>query len=369
MLPTVVFLVSFAWSYVYIGLPFYIDHITTVGPGATLAWTGWILGITSLVSMVTTPLWGRFATRTAVRQVFVVMQTLQALGFLAAAMADSLAELFLARFLLGGIGATSTLAFTIAGRVHDPIERRHRLAMIQFANMAGQVLAPLVGAVAASRLGFRVSFALGGLVLGGCAALLQWGRLEVPPAPAPVAGQRHRLPTRILAMAGAVVLVGSAQESFLTSVLPRVLPGLGVRAESTLEIGGMLVFVSGAAGAIGGLLAPRLADQVHTRRLLPVLLGASSIGLVLFGGAGSVWLYTILRIAQSLAIAPLFPLIVARIARHGGGEAIGLLNAARAGGSFVAPVVATSVLAWGSPSVVYVILGLAGLAAVPLTRR
>jgi len=369
MLPTVVFLVSFAWSYVYVGLPFYVDHITTVGPTATLAWTGWILGITSLVSMVTTPLWGRFGGGVNARQVFVVMQTLQALGFLAAALANSLIELFLARFLLGGIAATSTLAFMMAGRVENPTERHHRLAMIQFANMAGQVLAPLVGAVAASRLGFRISFSLGGLILGGCAALIQWGRFEVPPPPERASSERHALPTQFLAMAGAVVLVGSAQESFLTSVLPRVLPGLGVRPQSTLEVGGMLVFVSGAAGAIGGLLAPRLAEEVPARRLLPLLLAASSVGLVLFGAVGSLWLYTVLRITQCLAIAPLFPLMVARIAPYGSGEAIGILNAARAGGSFVAPVVATSLLTSGSPAAVYILLGLAGLAAVPLTRR
>jgi len=127
--------------------------------------------------------------------------------------------------------------------------------------------------------------------------------------------------------------------------------------------------VSGAAGAIGGLLAPRLAEEVPARRLLPLLLAASSVGLVLFGAAGSLWLYTVLRITQCLAIAPLFPLMVARIAPYGSGEAIGILNAARAGGSFVAPVVATSLLTSGSPAAVYILLGLAGLAAVPLTRR
>src|SRR5437667_2253962 len=158
MLAIVVLLVSFAWPFVYIGLPFYIEHITTVGPSATLAWTGWILGVTSLMSMVTTPLWGRYGTRGDTRTVFVVMQTLQALGFLAAALAGSLVELFLARVALGAIGATSTLAFMLASREPDPSERRHRLGMIQSATMGGQVLAPLVGAAAAARLGFRVPF-------------------------------------------------------------------------------------------------------------------------------------------------------------------------------------------------------------------
>jgi MFS transporter, DHA1 family, multidrug resistance protein len=369
MLTVVVMLVSFAWSFVYVGLPFYIEKITTVGPSATLAWTGWILGVTSLVSMATTPLWGRYGTRGDTRSVFVVVQTLQAVGFLAAALAGSLVELFLARFVLGAVGATSTLAFLLAGREPDPGERRHRLAMIQFANMGGQVLAPLVGAAAAARLGFRVSFLLAGLTLAGCAALLQWGNLRILPPSESVTAARHRPPLQIVAMTAAVVLVGSAQESFLTSVLPSVLPDLGVTPPATLEVGGMLVFVSGVSGAVGTLLAPRLADQVHYRRLVPALLAASSAGLVLLGAAGSVWLFTTLRIAQTLAIAPLFPLVVARIARYGGGEAIGILNAARAGGSFLAPVVATSLLTWGSPSVVYLLLGVAGLAVVPLTRR
>jgi MFS family permease len=83
--------------------------------------------------------------------------------------------------------------------------------------------------------------------------------------------------------------------------------------------------------------------------------------------AGSLWLYTVLRVVQSLCIAPLFPLIVARMSRHG--EAIGILNSARAGGNFLGPVVATMVLGWGSPWILYLMLGLAGLAMAPWSRR
>ncbi len=57
------------------------------------------------------------------------------------------------------------------------------------------------------------------------------------------------------------------------------------------------------------------------------------------------------------------------MSRHGGAEAIGLLNAARAGGNFMGPVVATAILAGGPPWVVYLLLGGAGLAALPLSRR
>ena len=57
------------------------------------------------------------------------------------------------------------------------------------------------------------------------------------------------------------------------------------------------------------------------------------------------------------------------MARHGGGEAIGFVNAARVGAGFLGPVVATTVLTWGSPAVLYLVLGVAGLISVPLTGR
>ncbi len=368
MLAAVMFLVSFAWSSVYVGLPFYVERITRVDPAATVAWTGWILGITSLVSVASSPLWGRVAARRDPRTVCVVMQVLQALGFLATAFADSLFELFAARFALGAVGATSTLAFVLAGQAPDPAERRRALALIQSANTAGQVAAPLIGAIAAVRLGFRLSFALGALLLVVCAALVQWG----VPAAGPVRlapASRRRLPVALVALASVVVAVGAAHEAFLAAVLPSVLPGLGVPAGRLVEAGGMLIFVSGVAAAIGGLAAPRLAAELPARRLMPILLTGSSVGLLAFAAAGSLWLYTTLRVVQALCIAPLFPLIVTRMSRHGGAEAIGLLNAARAGGNFLGPVVATAILAGGPPWVVYLLLGGAGLAALPLSRR
>jgi len=367
MLAAVMFLVSFAWSSVYVGLPFYIERITRLDPAATVTWTGWILGISSLVAVVASPLWGRYAAHGDPRTVWVVLQVLQGIGFLAAAFADSLLELFGARFLLGAVGATSTLAFMLAGQAPDPAERRRKLALIQSANTAGQVVAPLVGAVAATRLGFRLSFALGGLLLAVCAALVQWGVPPGRPTDPTVAARRRRAPTRLVVLMSAVVLVGAAQEAFLTAILPNVLPRLGVHPERLVESAGLLVFVSGAAAAIGGLAAPRLAAELPSRRLLPLLLAASSVTLVAFAAAGSLWLYTVLRVVQALCIAPLFPLVVARMSRHG--EAIGILNSARAGGNFMGPVVATMVLGWGPPWVVYLLIGLAGLAMAPWSRR
>jgi len=63
LLPVTMFFGSFAWSFVFVSLPFHIQRVSTLEPSATLRWTGWIVGITSLVTVMTAPIWGRYAAR------------------------------------------------------------------------------------------------------------------------------------------------------------------------------------------------------------------------------------------------------------------------------------------------------------------
>jgi DHA1 family multidrug resistance protein-like MFS transporter len=367
MLTATMFLTSFAWALVYVALPFHIEGITTVGSAATLAWTGWILGITSLGAVVSGPVWSRFADRRDPKAACVSVYSLQSIGFLATGLARSLPELFLTRLALGAVGSASTFAFLLAGRTPDPAVMRRRLAAVQSAIMVGQVLGPLPGALAAARLGFRLTFFLGGLILATCGALLQWG-MAPPSAPAAPAAERRHLPVRRVVTASALVLLASSQETFLAAVLPRILPGLGVAPAGTLEAAGLLLFASGAAAAVGGLAAPYLAEQISERRALAWLLGSSSIGLVLLTTTGSLWSFTLVRVLQSLCMAPFFPLVVARVARHGG-DAIGIVNAARIGSGFLGPLVATTLLAAGPPALLYAVLGGIGLVAALRLRR
>lgn len=57
------FLGSFARSFVFVSVPFHIKRMSTLDATATLRWTGWILGISSLVTVITSPLWGMLAGR------------------------------------------------------------------------------------------------------------------------------------------------------------------------------------------------------------------------------------------------------------------------------------------------------------------
>ena len=365
VLPLAMFFGTFSWSFVYISLPFHIQRISTWDEVSTLAWSGFILGVPNLFTVAVAPFWGGLAERRNPRRLYVLAQGLQGLAFLGMAVARTLPELLVVRIVLGFIGASSTFAFVSAGRSEDAAEVRRQVVAVQSAMTVGQVIGPLAGAIAAARLGFRESFVVGALILFGCAALVRWGVRDAGEPgrrPGPVVPARWR----DVLVVSVIVLGGSTQVFFLTSILPQILPPLGVSDDRTLEIGGVLIFASGVAAALGSMLASRLGDLMPERRLLPGLLAVSSLFVVGLAVTRTVWPFGVLRFLQVLCIAPVFPIVVARIAQSAGGAAIGVINSARIGAAFVGPVIATSLLAWTSPATVYVALALMGLGCVPL---
>jgi MFS family permease len=359
------FLGSFAWSFVYVSLPFHIQRISTVDAAATLRWTGWILGISNLVTVVAAPFWARYAATRNPKRLFVIVQTFQGVFFFATAAARTLLELFVARFFLGAVGAVSTFAFIGAGRGGDATAVRRQIGAIQSGMTIGQVIGPLAGALVAARIGFRASFVVGGVILVACSVLVQWGLEEPAPAAERRADARRSRLGDVLVVA-LIVLVGSTQIFFLTAILPQVVPQLGVDPADTLEVGGLLIFLSGLAAALGALAASRLGEVLPEARLIPMLLVASSALLALAGLAHTVWLYGTLRFLQVLCIAPVFPVVVARIAMHASSEAIGFINSARIGAAFLGPVIATTMLAWTTVPVLHAVLAVLTVAVVPL---
>src|SRR6266542_4256120 len=313
-LPLSMFIGTLAWSFVYVSLPFYIERISTVDAAATLRWTGWILGISSLVTVLIAPFSAHIFGERNPKGSYIATQMLQGGGFFLMAAARTLPELFFSRMLLGFMGAVSTFAF---------------------------------------------------IMVWACSALVAWG---VPSQRAPVSGhdRTHTASLREVATVCLLVLGGSTQVFFLTAILPKILPPLGVPETMTLEVGGLLIFATGLAAALGAIAAPRIGELIGDRTTIVWFLVASSLGLAALALAPGVWSFGILRFVQVLCIAPVFPLSVAAIAQRASGTAIGVVNSSRIAAAFVGPVLATTLLAWVSPAVVYLTLAGLGLLVVPL---
>lgn len=367
VMPFAMFVGTFAWSFVYVSLPFYIHRLSTLDEVSTIRWTGWILGISPLITVVIAPISGRLAGRGDPKAFYMVVQLLQGIGFVLMALARTLPEMLGARLLLGLMGASSTFAFIMAGQ-RPGADMRRDISAIQSGMTLGQVLGPPVGAMAASRVGFQESFLLGGMLLWGCCVIVGLG---APTGRGKVAGEARRGRTSLLEVSTVclLVLAGSSQVFFLTAILPQVLPPLGIPLANTLEVGGMVIFVTGLAAAVGSLAAPKLGELMGDLRAIVWFLGASSLLLALQALAPGLWSFSVLRFFQVLCIAPIFPLSVAAIAQRSSGTAIGFLNSSRIGAAFVGPVVATTLVTIAPIWTVFVALAAFGLAMVPLLFR
>lgn len=78
VIPLALFFGTFAWSSVYVSLPCYLSG----GDAASaLWWTGWILGITPLLTVMMAPVWGRLAGRRDPKVFYVAAQSLQGVAF------------------------------------------------------------------------------------------------------------------------------------------------------------------------------------------------------------------------------------------------------------------------------------------------
>jgi MFS transporter, DHA1 family, multidrug resistance protein len=362
-LPLSMFIGTFAWSFIQVSLPFYIEKISTLDTAATLRWTGWILGVSSLVTMVMAPFSARVFGERNPKRSYVATQMLQGAGFFLMAVSRTLTELFFSRMLLGFMGAVSTFAFIMVGRRGGDVRRG--ISAIQSGMTLGQVMGPAAGALVAARLGFRLSFVMAGCMLWACSALVGWG----------VPSQEHRgsphdraktASVREITTVCLLVLAGSTQIFFLTAILPTILPPLGVPPAMTLEVGGLLIMATGLAAALGSMAAPRLGEIVGDRTTIVWFLAASSLGLGGLALAPGVWSFGVVRFFQVLCIAPVFPLSVAAIAQRASGMTIGIVNSSRIAGGFIGPVLATTLLAWLPPAAVYLTVAALGLLVVPL---
>jgi MFS family permease len=192
-------------------------------------------------------------------------------------------------------GATGTMLLTVLQAILSDRHRSRRDRALTEANVgagASSVLAPLVlGAFAASVLGWRAAFALPAVVL-----VLLYLRYRHQPLPAPArhhaATGRGRLPLACW-MFAALTAVSSAVEFCLVYFGPQMLIAIGLSATAA---------TTALSSNYLGILVGRLLGARLTRRPgRTVTLLFASLALT-FGGVVLFWLTTV----PALAIAALF---------------------------------------------------------------
>ncbi|HEY7676395.1 MAG TPA: MFS transporter [Candidatus Methylomirabilis sp.] len=361
------FVTAVIWSYVYVFLPFYVQDVSPYDREKTLVWTGLIVGVSGLTSALTAPFWGALAGRW--RPKLLLQVGIVAQGALIAALAAtrSLPALLTLRLLIGTIGGLSTIGMVFISATSPPERLTAAMGLFQGGITLGHIAGPLAGAITADLVGFQGAFLLGGSVMAVAYALCQWGLTDVPAFAPPVGAEAVR--GRRLATAWLLCFAASLQITFMPSVLPEIVPGLGVPTGQAVRVAGLIVFSYGTAAILGSLAVTRLAGRWGERRTLASAALGGSVLLPCLALAGSVAAFVGVRFLQVALVAGAIPIIFAQVAGASPGRTIGIINTSRFAAFAVGPMLATWFFAKASPLALYLTLGAFTAAVLPGLRR
>lgn len=145
------FAVAVGYGIVLPVLPFLVERIAgTASPGALSRNTGLLAGIYTLALFLFAPLWGRMSDRRGRQRVLLLGLAGFALTLALFALVESLALLYVGRFLSGLFAsAVAPVAYALVGD-HAPTKewRARRFALLNLAGTAGFLVGPMVGGFA-----------------------------------------------------------------------------------------------------------------------------------------------------------------------------------------------------------------------------
>ncbi|MBX9776508.1 MAG: MFS transporter [Xanthobacteraceae bacterium] len=289
-------------------LPFLIERLAGTTDATSLSWhTGLLTGTYILAIFLFAPLWGMASDRWGRRPVILLGLTGFATTVALFALVESLALLYLGRFLDGMFAAAITpVAYALIGD-HAPSKewRARRFALISIAGTAGFFVGPLLGGLvvrlsrelfaSAAERAFSAPFvATSGLAL--LAALMIWGLV-----PRAVQREGHQTPAAEKQVDRAVML-RLWSIAFVTAVAIGAFEvGLSLRGKQILgmdasQIGMMFAECSLVMFVVQALVFSPLIRPERTRWFLTPGLAILAIGLVAVP-------FTSTSITMSIAVA------------------------------------------------------------------
>jgi MFS family permease len=290
-------------------LPLLVRHLGVTEPRAVALWSGVLIGLGPLSAVVASPLWGRLADRIGGR--LLLLRTV--FGFAAlnalSAMATDVWQLAMLRLLMGALGGFTAVALTLASLSAPPEQTTRAIALVQSAQILGQMVGPALGGLIADHWGIRAAFwgSSGLAVVAGCNMLLMY---HESPASTQQRRQQRTGGTRmrwrdILGTPGfvpilVVLFVGTFANRSFQPLIPLFVASTGAAPGTVASVTGVIVAGGALAATLSANLASRLVGHVPHARVLVVALSACACGSGLLVCSHTALQFGLLRVAIGL---------------------------------------------------------------------
>ena len=255
-------------------MPLYIRDLGVTDPAMIALWSGLQAAVTPAMSGILSPLFGRLADRFG-RKVMLIRSLIGFVVIVALmGLVTSVMQLFLLRVLMGFFAGFTPMVMALA-TVSAPRDKLPAaIGMVQSAQLLSVAVGPAVGGYVASHFGIRYAFfATAGLCAVALLGLIVLFQEVDAPVPGTPRSATPRLPLRSVLLypffPAVIVLLFIAQflDRGLSLLIPLQvahMPGL----EKVAATAGTIVSIGAIAATLSANIAPRLAREIPTSRLL-----------------------------------------------------------------------------------------------------
>jgi MFS transporter, DHA1 family, multidrug resistance protein len=353
-----------SFNFLNVFLPFYIFNISPYSFEETLLWIGAILGSSGMVTAITSTFWGSMTHHFSPKALYLRGLIAHSIMIFLMGFTTDLHVLLILRICQGLIGGISTIGMVIVSS--SSLRERVSLDMgiYQSSMTLGQLVGPPLGSLAAVTLGYKGAFASASVVIFAVSIFCYLYVNDVPKLPKEVRSSLRTLLDLQIILGWILCFTASIQLMFLPSVLPNVLDQFHIEKPVALKLAGTIVMLYTATAMIGTYLWGWLSRKYGLFRIITFLFTLSILFQALMALSRGIIDFTLIRMIQTGLVAATLPLIISIFLREPKGGIIGFLNSARFTGIAVGPMIATSILAFSSLEVVYLLVSAIRLLAL-----
>jgi DHA1 family multidrug resistance protein-like MFS transporter len=344
--------------------PVYLEQLGLTH--GTELWSGIIIAVSSLCSMVMAPIWGAIGDRYGRRMMMLRAGVCLMLGYVGMALVQGPFSLFGVRLFIGLLTGFTPMAIALVGVSTPPRDVGRALGIVQTGYPTGAIIGPVVGGVLSDWIGIRgASWASAAMLAIAIGLVLITVKEEFTPpvqGKTSLLGELHVATSHRLLMA--IVLITALSQAASMALEPVLVPFVkqiaGANAPGWLA--GLLFSLPGVTFI---LLAPwwaRRGERVGFEQTIATGLLASA-GLYLLQtfvrGPGQLGSLRLLTGAAGAAIDPgVAALLATVVPRPLRGRAFGLNQAAGAAGASIGPLLAGWIASYIDTRFVFILTGL-----------
>jgi DHA1 family multidrug resistance protein-like MFS transporter len=356
--------VAFSFNFVMVFLPFFVHDISLYSSQETLIWVGFILGAPSFVAALASTFWGSLTSRLSAKTLFLGGLLSHTVIILLMGFITSLPVFLFLRIVQGFLGGISTVGFIIVTSSSSSEWASRDIGLYQNSMTLGQLIGPLIGALAATTLGYRGAFISASALVFVTVIFCFFYVQELPNESIETAASTRHALSRKTFMGWVFCFTAAVQLMFLPSVLPNVFQGFHMEESMALKSAGMVVMLYTASAMAGTFLLCSLAARMPSHWLIITVGLLGTVLQFLLSLSSGVTSFVIVRMLQTAMIAAVMPLVFSTFASDLDGRMIGFLNSSRFAGNALGPLIGTSVLAILNLNWLYFTIGSMSMIAI-----